>query len=84
MNGPVVSDRNASTTEIPRGASICFTGSFVDGSGKSTLSNITYKKILKERKIIKKYGRFIPICTKIVIFLGRKIFKKFNIYTKKL
>ena len=35
MNGPVVSDRNASTTEIPRGASICFTGSFVDGSGNS-------------------------------------------------
>ncbi len=53
---------------------IAFVG--IDGSGKSTLSNNTYKKILKERKIIKKYGRFIPICTKIVIFLARKIFLK--------
>lgn len=53
---------------------IAFVG--IDGSGKSTLSNNTYKKILKEHKIIKKYGRFIPICTKIVIFLARKIFLK--------
>jgi len=53
---------------------IAFVG--VDGSGKSTLSYNIYKKIQKESKIIKKYGRFIPISTKIVIFLGRKIFLK--------
>jgi len=56
---------------------ICFIG--IDGCGKTTLTNSIYEKfILKQKKIKRSYGRFVPIFTKMIMVLGRKAFLKEN------
>lgn len=66
---------------------ICFVGT--DGSGKSTLVNNVFNRMQKTNmRVIKRYGRFIPILIRPIITLGRKIFFKnditFNEYERYL
>ncbi len=51
----------------------------IDGSGKSTLAKIVSENLLKKDKKIKiTYGRFIPVFSRFVMFIGRKFFMKKN------
>lgn len=47
----------------------------IDGAGKTTLAKKTFQKIrLTDKKIIYAYGRFTPIFTKFLMYVGKQIF----------
>ncbi len=52
---------------------VCFIG--IDGSGKSTLAKKIFEDYVKKNKKTKiTYGRFTPIFSKFVMYIGKKIF----------
>jgi len=54
---------------------ICFIG--IDGSGKSTLAKKIFERIrLKNKKVRKAYGRHLPLLSKFLIIIGRRLFLK--------
>jgi len=54
---------------------ICFIG--IDGSGKSTLAKKIFEKIrLRHKKVRKTYGRHLPLLTKFLMMVGRRLFLK--------
>ncbi len=55
---------------------VCFIG--IDGSGKTTLANKVFETYKEISKLKFTYGRFIPILTKVLMYIGKRFFLKNN------
>jgi len=55
---------------------VCFIG--IDGSGKTTLANKVFETYKDSSKLKITYGRFVPILTRVLMYIGRQFFLKNN------
>jgi len=56
---------------------VCFIG--IDGSGKTTLANKVFETYKDTSKLKFTYGRFVPILTRVLMYIGKQFFLKNNL-----